>query len=198
MTPWAGFAAEPTQEELRRAVQQLADEDAGVRQKATQFLWEAGSRAESLLRDAAKSPDAEVSIRAAALLDKIRWGVFHDTPKEVVELIAAYRAADDVADREAALRGLLEKGSPGFVALAKMSTAESKTEARQLIKSAANQQRQKAVTTLLEEKKPAFTRTGSWRWRHFRRPATRLPIERRRSGCWVGRPNRTATPRPSR
>src|SRR5262245_26843811 len=148
-----GVAAGPTAEEIARAIKQLGDDDFAVRQKASQFLWEAGPAVEPALREAVKGDDAEIVLRAAALLDKFRWGIYHDTPAEVVDLIKAYRAANDNAGREKALKGLLAGGSKGLAALRKIATAETNPEAQNAVKGLLNREAAAAVPALLAEEK---------------------------------------------
>ena len=90
-----------------------------VREQATRRLWLAGADAESALREALKSRDPEVARRARELLDKIEWGIFADTPDEVVTLVEKYRAGDATAQSEA-VRGLVNARRPGLTVLARI------------------------------------------------------------------------------
>ncbi|HEY7423835.1 MAG TPA: hypothetical protein VH682_06270, partial [Gemmataceae bacterium] len=45
-------------------------------------------------KKALQSDDAEVVRRARAILDKFRWGIYGDTPAEVVTLIQTYKSID--------------------------------------------------------------------------------------------------------
>src|SRR2546423_1460347 len=75
----------PTKEQIARWIQQLGDNQFDAREEASRKLWEAGQAAEAALQAAAKSDDAEVKRRAEELLEKFRWGIYPDTPKEVAE-----------------------------------------------------------------------------------------------------------------
>ena len=146
-------AAEPTAEDIARAVKQLGDDDFETREKASRFLWSAGAAAESALRAAVKDGDAEVVLRSKDILEKFRWGIYPDTPADVLDLINAYRSAVDDAKRLEAVRGLLGKGSKGLSAVRKMVDAESEPMARDVIKRTIIQQASTAVPALLTEGK---------------------------------------------
>jgi hypothetical protein len=60
----SAVAAEPTPAEIARAIKQLADDDFDVRERASDLLWKAGTAAESALREAMKTGDAETKARA--------------------------------------------------------------------------------------------------------------------------------------
>ena len=88
-----------TSAELQQAVADLGHDRIAVREQASRRLWEAGRSAETALKVAATSTDAEVRLRAQAILDRFRYGVFADTPPEVVDLIQQFRNGQ--ADRRA-------------------------------------------------------------------------------------------------
>jgi tetratricopeptide (TPR) repeat protein len=125
-------ARPPTGEQVARWVHQLGDGDFEVREKASRALWQAGRAAEPALRRALKDHDAEVVRRARDLLDKFDWGVYPDTPGDVVKLIDAYRSADPNA-RPNVVTQLLDEGVPGFTALLKVAAAETAPEARRAV-----------------------------------------------------------------
>ena len=83
-----------TEEEIARKVKDLGDNSFAVREQASKTLWEAGRAAEAALQDAVKSSDPEVVRRSRELLDKFKWGIYPDTPKEVLELIQQYRTGE--------------------------------------------------------------------------------------------------------
>lgn len=119
LTVWANPPKSPSAEEIAAAVRQLGDGRYAVREQATKKLWLAGADAETALREALKSRDPEVARRARELLDKIEWGIFADTPDEVVALIEKYRAGDATAQGEA-VRGLIKARRPGLTVLARI------------------------------------------------------------------------------
>src|SRR5262245_9288028 len=149
----ASGAAEPTAEEIARAIKQLGADDFAVRQKASQLLWHAGRAAEPALEAAVKSDDAEIALRAKVLLDKFRWGIYADTPADVVDLITAYRTADDDAAREKALKELLARGRPGLAAVRKMITADTDPAARDRITRILSTEASSVALALVEEEK---------------------------------------------
>lgn len=108
---------------IAKWISQLGDRNFAVREKASDDLWRAGSAAESLLRQAARSDNAEVAARARYLLDRIRYDVPPDTPLDVAKLVGEYRAGDANQQREA-LEALYQRGRPGYVMLARLATAE--------------------------------------------------------------------------
>jgi len=111
----------PTAEEIGTAVRQLGDSRYTVREQATKRLWQAGPAAESALRDALKNRDPEVARRARELLDKIEWGIFADTPDEVVTLVEKYRAGDPAAQSEA-IHSLVKARRAGLTVLARIGS----------------------------------------------------------------------------
>ena len=89
--PIAAQDGRVSQQEIQQAVMQLGDSRYLVREKATRYLWQVGSAAESAVRTACQSEDAEVAFRARSLLEKLQFGIFPDTPADVVQLIEQYR-----------------------------------------------------------------------------------------------------------
>jgi len=82
------------------AIRRLGDEQFAVREAATQELWGLGFAPEEALREAAKSPDAEVALRAKGLLDKIASGIFAETPPKVRQLVQGYQASNPFQKRD--------------------------------------------------------------------------------------------------
>jgi tetratricopeptide (TPR) repeat protein len=121
-----------TAEQIATWVRQLGADDFATREKATKLLWEAGKAADPAVQAAARSEDPEVRRRATEVLDKFRWGIYPDTPAEVVALIGRYQAgAGDV--KETVVRQLLDRGGPGCAALAKIVTAEPNPDIQRVI-----------------------------------------------------------------
>src|SRR5262249_54111570 len=119
----AAPATPPTADQVARWVEQLGDNDFATRQKASQRLWEAGKAAEPALARAAQSDDPEVRRRASEILDKFRWGIYPDTPKEVVTQIERYQSGNPQTKQEA-VRKLFDLGAKGCAALVKVAAAE--------------------------------------------------------------------------
>lgn len=74
-------------------IRELSSESYLEREKATKALWEAGVEAENDLREASRSNDPEVALRASAVLEKIELRITPQTPAEILELIRKYRAS---------------------------------------------------------------------------------------------------------
>lgn len=71
---------------------ELASENFREREAATMDLWEIGDTAIKALREASSSEDPEVSMRAAALLEKVELAITPETPAEILSLIQRYQA----------------------------------------------------------------------------------------------------------
>jgi Tfp pilus assembly protein PilF len=120
----------PPDEEIQKAIRQLGDDDFHVREKATTFLWSAGRAAEPALRQAQESGDREVVRRAQSVLDKFKWGIYPDTPKDIIELVARYQAGDPQTKRSI-VQQLLDKGGTGYLVLTRLAIAEPGADERQ-------------------------------------------------------------------
>lgn len=119
----------PNKDEILRAVRQLGDDKFVTREKASDFLWKAGKAAEPYLQQALKSEDVEVVRRARDLLEKFKYGIYPDTPENVLVLIRKYRSGDSSA-KDAAIRELLKLGKPGYPVLNKLAATEEDTNLR--------------------------------------------------------------------
>jgi hypothetical protein len=82
----------PATEAIAKAIRDLGAPKFEDRERAMRWLWSAGAAAEPALREALRSSDAEVVVRARDLLDKIPFGITPDSPRRFVELIAMARA----------------------------------------------------------------------------------------------------------
>ncbi len=122
----------PTPEQIARWVKQLGDNDFAAREEASRKLWAAGEPAEAALHEAAKSDDAEVSRRARDILDKFRVGIYPDTPKELVEQLLNYQAADAEQKAKIVVK-LAEGGAAAQRALRKLVTSEEDVEVKRLL-----------------------------------------------------------------
>ncbi len=122
----------PSPDQVARWVKQLGDNDFMVREAASHKLWDAGEIAEAALREAARSDDAEVARRARDILEKFKWGIYPDTPKDVVELIVGYQSAEP-NQKVQTVGKLLEAGDAGRKAVRKIAAAEENEEVRSLI-----------------------------------------------------------------
>ena len=110
-------------ERIARAVKDLGADSWRVREEASRRLWEIGRPAQTALEQAADSDDPEVRARARRILEKFKYGIYPDTPDEVVELIQKYRRATP-GTHLAIVRYLLQKGAPGCRAVLALAKAE--------------------------------------------------------------------------
>jgi hypothetical protein len=128
-----GFAAEvPTPKQIAQWIEQLGDNRFAVRENASKQLWQAGAAAESAVEKAVKSDDPEVVRRARDLFDKFRWGIYPDTPPDIVALIRAYRSSEDNTRLEI-LQKLLDGGDMGLRSVFKIASAEKDAHQRKRI-----------------------------------------------------------------
>src|SRR5262245_28505433 len=122
----------PTPEQIARAIEELADDRFAVREKASEFLWSAGRAAEPALRAAVRNADPEVARRAQTILDRFKYGIYPETPEEVVELVQRFLAGNRDAKREVfgKLSGL---GRYGHAAMLRLVESEPDAETRQTL-----------------------------------------------------------------
>src|SRR5262245_43894190 len=125
-------AADPTPEQIARWVRELDDDSFDVRENASKQLWAAGRAAEPALKEAARSSSAEVRLRAQTILDKFKWGIYPDTPPEVIALVNQARVGDGPRKRDA-VKGLMKLGGPGCVAVIRMAAADDSAERRSML-----------------------------------------------------------------
>src|SRR3954468_24661622 len=90
-----GLAFAAPADDVAANVAELGDARYVVRERAERRLWELGTAAESAVRAAANSPDAEVARRARQLVEKYDWGIYPDTPAEVAREIGRFRGGDE-------------------------------------------------------------------------------------------------------
>ncbi len=129
----ASASGVPSAQQIEQAVRQLGDDDFGVRQRASLFLWQAGTVVEGALKKATTSEDVEVVARARRILRDFRYGIFSDTPKEALPLIHQFRLGNH-ADRQTALRKLMEMGETDRMRM--LLRTESSEELRRKLTSA--------------------------------------------------------------
>ncbi len=140
--------ADESHEEISSAVRDLGHPDYDVRERAFQFLWVAGRRAEPALVDAAEGTDPEVAARARELLDSIRLGLRPDTPVDVAALVRDY-VAGDMEAKGIAVEKLLGIGRSAYGPLVRLAAHESIPELRQAIYRLLSPRAEDAATTLL-------------------------------------------------
>ena len=103
-----------------------------VRDTATKELWKLGETARAALEEAAKSDDLEVVERASEILTKFNWGIYPDTPADVLKQIREFRTGDGT-QQSAAVRELLSLGGPGIETLSKILAHDFPAENRNAI-----------------------------------------------------------------
>lgn len=87
-------AEPPSKEAIAQAVKNLSADDFQDREKASEFLWRAGTAALAALEKAAAGDDFETKFRAQSILEKVRLGITPETPAEVAKLLETFRKGD--------------------------------------------------------------------------------------------------------
>lgn len=147
------IAAPPGEGEIARWAGELGAPRYSDRERALQKLWEAGPAAEAFVRQAAQSPDPEIARRARRLVEKYEWGIFVDTPAEVITEIGRYRGGDE-ANKQLAIRALIKLGPPARFALGRFASRAFEPVEKALIA--------EAVDGTLREELPRFLRSGDF------------------------------------
>ncbi len=123
-------ADEPvTPEQIAAAVKQLGADSFRDRRQAETFLWTHGDQAGAALEQAAKSDDPEVKLRANRILEKVRLGIFPNTPPTVAALIRRYREGDATVRVQVAGE-LIAMGDKGRPTLLRLLTQETNAQVR--------------------------------------------------------------------
>jgi len=146
------LAAAPTAKEIARWIEQLGDNSFAVREGASKKLWAAGAAAETALEAALKSDDAEVVRRARDILDKFKWGIYPDTPAEIVALVQAYQSTEGNARRDI-VQKLLQGGPTGLQTVLKISKAEKDPTQRKILGDVVSSKLPAAFPQVLEDGK---------------------------------------------
>jgi tetratricopeptide (TPR) repeat protein len=122
-------AKAPAPGQIKKAIDDLASPRFAVRERASKVLWETGAAAEPALREAAKSADEETANRAKAILEKFDWGLYPDTPPDLVKLIQKFQGGDANLRKEV-VGELIRMKPPRFVNLRKLIAHEQNDDAR--------------------------------------------------------------------
>src|SRR5258706_9894749 len=127
------FTASPLraadQKVISDAIIHLADIDPRVREKATKTLWQMGRDAEPAITEALKSDDPEIVARCREILIDFRYGLYPDTPPDIVAFVRAYRTGNPVQKR-AAVQGLTRIAPRAYPAAVRLSRAEDNSTLR--------------------------------------------------------------------
>ncbi|HEV8379345.1 MAG TPA: hypothetical protein VGP99_10885 [Tepidisphaeraceae bacterium] len=105
------------------AIAHLGDLDPAVRDKASKTLWQMGRDAEPAILEALKSDDPEVVARCREILIDFKYGIYPDTPQDIVAFVRAYRSGNPVQKR-AAVQGLTRIGPRAYPAAVRLARAE--------------------------------------------------------------------------
>ena len=143
------------QTQIKKWVEELGDADFNVRENAHKNLWKAGSDAEDQLKTALKGSDAEIRKRALELLEKFKWGIYHDSPIPIIDLIHAYQSGN-LQDKEKSIAKLIEMGGPGVKSVIKIISAEDQEEIRNSVLSYASKSVSKVIPYLVEKNEFKF------------------------------------------
>ena len=101
--------------QIQQAVAALGSPDYTVRERASQELWSAGAEAEPALEKAIReTDDFEVVYRARQLLQSFQWGIYADTPPEIVVLIGQFRLGNFQV-KQVVIQSLKAKGKTDLV-----------------------------------------------------------------------------------
>src|SRR5258706_1942820 len=130
------FTASPLraadQKVISDAIIHLADIDPRVREKATKTLWQMGRDAEPAIVEALKTDDPEIVARCREILIDFRYGLYPDTPPDIVAFVRAYRTGNPVQKR-AAVQGLTRIGPRAYPAAVRLARAEENSTLRSQI-----------------------------------------------------------------
>lgn len=113
-----------TAEGIAEAIRRLGDDSYELREKATEYLWEARLAALPALEAALASDDPEVISRARRVLERSKYGIFPDTPDEIARLAVQYREGNTHLRRQMILN-LVSKGADAFPTLVAISRTET-------------------------------------------------------------------------
>ncbi len=94
---------------VRKAIRELGHEDFAVREAASKVLWLSGVNSEPLLREAVKSGDPEVKMRARLILEKFELGLTPDMPPDFEALLVNFRVSDVEQKRTMLMKMIDEK-----------------------------------------------------------------------------------------
>ena len=143
------------QAQVKKWIDELGDADFTTRENAHKNLWKAGSDAEEQLKVALKGDDAEIRKRSLELLEKFKWGIYHDSPIAIIDLIQAYQSGT-LQDKEKSIAKLIEMGGLGVKSVIKIINAEEQEEVRNSVLSYASKSVSKVIPYLIEKNEFKF------------------------------------------
>jgi tetratricopeptide (TPR) repeat protein len=111
------------------AITALGDDEFAVRQRASDFLWRAGSPVLPLLEQATRSTDPEVRMRSSLIVRNLRLGLTPDSPPELQQLVLQFYEGD----RNTRLQVINElRQKAAYKTLFALMQVETDTTSRQL------------------------------------------------------------------
>jgi hypothetical protein len=143
------------QAQVKKWIDELGDADFTTRENAHKNLWKAGSDAEEQLKVALKGDDAEIRKRSLELLEKFKWGIYHDSPIAIIDLIQAYQSGT-LQDKEKSIAKLIEMGGLGVKSVIKIINAEEQEEVKNSVLSYASKSVSKVIPYLIEKNEFKF------------------------------------------
>jgi tetratricopeptide (TPR) repeat protein len=143
------------QAQVKKWIDELGDADFTTRENAHKNLWKAGSDAEEQLKVALKGDDAEIRKRSLELLEKFKWGIYHDSPIAIIDLIQAYQSGT-LQDKEKSIAKLIEMGGLGVKSVIKIINAEEQEEVRNSVLSYVSKSVSKVIPYLIEKNEFKF------------------------------------------
>ncbi|QEL18060.1 tetratricopeptide repeat protein [Limnoglobus roseus] len=99
--------------DAEQLVRDLGSPVFAVRDRASRDLWKLGEPARTAVEAATKSDDPEIAQRASDILEKFNWGIFPDTPVDVLKQIKEFRS-DDPQRQKAAITALAHHDERGL------------------------------------------------------------------------------------
>jgi hypothetical protein len=155
-TPSIAWSDEPakgqaTKDEIAGWIKDLDSNDFETRENASKKLRAAGRFAEAALEEAFRNGDAEAKRRAEEILEDVRWGIYPDTPANVVEQIRLYKNSLNNNAKFQAAGHLFTLGVPGRKAILKIARAEpDEAQRRQLFQQLAQNLTQSIPSLLVD------------------------------------------------
>ena len=143
------------QAQVKKWIDELGDADFITRENAHKNLWKAGSDAEEQLKFALKGDDAEIRKRSLELLEKFKWGIYHDSPIAIIDLIQSYQSGT-LQDKEKSIAKLIEMGGLGVKSVIKIINAEEQEDVRNSVLSYASKSVSKVIPYLIEKNEFKF------------------------------------------
>ena len=81
----------PTPEEIQKEINNLGHRIFRIRERATARIWKIGKPTLPFLQKALSNSNQEIRTRAKDLWEKMRWGIYSDTPKDLAVQLDKFR-----------------------------------------------------------------------------------------------------------